>query len=306
MWIKCHDGLMRGAKRGLSRATRFIYLELCQEARDGRGTIALPLGMDAVDAVADLLGGNRGEIEAALPKLCSGTEPMVRIEGPEGELRLVVVAWARWNAAETSTERVRKHRRQEATGSETTALERHETHETPSNAFPVEQAERAGTPLDQSREEEIREDPTHTSARAGERERVKSPVPEAPSPGEPRALVALRAQPAITVAAETAPCGARVALLRLAELVEGRALAAGKPMAWIFEAVSQAGADLAAEGPGLQWAAAAKKIRTYTDAARAPRSDAANGARASPQSRSTAQKCPEPGQRFDAGTEYTA
>jgi hypothetical protein len=115
-WVKFHREIMKGAKRGLPRATRFIYMELSSEARPRAGVIDLATGMDDVDAVVDLLGGNVPEIKAALPKLMAGENPMIRFEGPKDARRLVVVTWEKWNAVPgDSTERVRRHRNAKVT-----------------------------------------------------------------------------------------------------------------------------------------------------------------------------------------------
>lgn len=102
VWVKFHDKLCRGAKRGLPRAARFVFMELCLEARPGRGVIALPLGMSALDALHDVLGGNRKEIADAIKALTTvpkhspdDPEPraMVEIGGEDGALTLTIPSW---------------------------------------------------------------------------------------------------------------------------------------------------------------------------------------------------------------------
>ncbi|MGN6107731.1 MAG: hypothetical protein ACTHU0_21660 [Kofleriaceae bacterium] len=94
--------LLRGAKRGIPRAVRFIFLELCHEAADGGGVLSLPVGMSDVDALHDLLGGDRGEIQQALRILfiaLPGDDdglPMARLLGEEGGRRVEIVQWRRW------------------------------------------------------------------------------------------------------------------------------------------------------------------------------------------------------------------
>lgn len=110
-WIKFHAELTKGAKRGLRRAHRFIYMELSLHARPLAGIIELPVGMGDVEGVVDLLGGDAREVRDAIAKLSSGVDPMLRFEGPDGARRLVIVTWERWNDAPGgSTERVRRHR----------------------------------------------------------------------------------------------------------------------------------------------------------------------------------------------------
>lgn len=119
-WVPFHEELRQVAKRGISRAVRFIFLELAMECRKGRGSIRLPVGMNDVDAVHDLLGGRRSEIEEALQVLTTalpgedGGGPMVVLEGPERARTLRIPCWVKWNhnkeAPGASTIRVRHHR----------------------------------------------------------------------------------------------------------------------------------------------------------------------------------------------------
>jgi hypothetical protein len=112
-WVKFHEEICSGGKRGWPRATRFVLMELSLKARRGRGAIDLPLGMNDVDGVHDLLGGSRREIQEALRILSSGGDPVLVLEGSEGARRLVIPSWSRWNSIEpdkSSTERVRRHR----------------------------------------------------------------------------------------------------------------------------------------------------------------------------------------------------
>lgn len=123
-WIPFHRSLTRGAKRGLPRAARFVYLELALEARAFDGAIPLPAGFKSdVDAVHDMLGGDRRELAAALEVLGrshEGDEPMIRFEDGTPR-RLVVVAFDAYQfRSDCSTPRVQKHRakkREEAAAS---------------------------------------------------------------------------------------------------------------------------------------------------------------------------------------------
>ncbi len=113
-WIPFHDGLRKGAKRGIPRAVRFIYLELAQESRPYHGRLPLPIGFkNDVDAVHDVLGGSKREIAKALELLTRSDDEgsaMISIEGEPGQRCLVVCAFDRWVRADTSTERTRKWR----------------------------------------------------------------------------------------------------------------------------------------------------------------------------------------------------
>jgi hypothetical protein len=115
-WVKFHEQLRQGEKRGMSRATRFVFLELCLLARDERGSIRLPRGMSDLDAVHDLLGGNRKEVRAAFEEL-SGftenspkTEPMIDISGESTGRVLTIRSWERWNGADDPAKRMRELR----------------------------------------------------------------------------------------------------------------------------------------------------------------------------------------------------
>lgn len=112
-WIRFHGELRQGKHRGIPRALRFVFLELCLEARPGRGAVELPLGMDLVDGVHDLLGGSRREVQAALDLYTAGPDPSspsIRIEGAAGALRLVIPSWEAWNPIDSSAERMRRLR----------------------------------------------------------------------------------------------------------------------------------------------------------------------------------------------------
>ena len=130
-WVKFHEELRAGAKRGIPRATRFIYMELCLLARPGRGVVALPIGMNALNGVHDILGGSRGEVVRALETLTAGEAPMVRVEGEPGALRVVIPAWSEWNTTDLSTPRTKQHRSK--LNSET---EQFQQLTQPGNAFP--------------------------------------------------------------------------------------------------------------------------------------------------------------------------
>lgn len=116
-WVKFWSALCEGDKRGLPRATRFIFLELSLKARKLRGDIVLPIGMTDHDAVHDLIGGNRRELEVALgicTKPIDPTDPtcrpMLRFHGPKERRILTVESWQEWNAIDDSSERVEKFR----------------------------------------------------------------------------------------------------------------------------------------------------------------------------------------------------
>jgi hypothetical protein len=120
-WIRFHRELCEGAKRGLPRAARFIFLELSRLSRPKRGVIHLTPGMTDVDAVHDAIGGSRKEIAESLKCLTSPlpgeTEPMLRVDDRNGARLLVVLQWEKWNPVDvTSTERQRRKRDKDRDG----------------------------------------------------------------------------------------------------------------------------------------------------------------------------------------------
>lgn len=129
-WVRFWDALCEGDKRGLKRATRFIYLELSLKARKLAGDIVLPVGMSDVDAVHDLLGGDRKEIVLALSDLTRPLDPdddecrpMVTFTGPASRRILTVHSWAEWNPIDKSSDRVKKYREKKAKKASCNALQ---------------------------------------------------------------------------------------------------------------------------------------------------------------------------------------
>lgn len=172
MWVKFHDELCRGAKRGIPRAVRFVYMELSLLSRPGRGTIDLPVGMTPLAGVRDLLGGNAKEVATALQLLTKSPDPMIRIEEDGTTSRLVVTKWETWNVLDASTARVQKHRQNKANKANGNADVTRYMSVTP--AFQSLHSETGETQPDQIRVEEIRE----------EREGEEGPPVAAPG-GEP-------------------------------------------------------------------------------------------------------------------------
>jgi hypothetical protein len=96
-WIPFDESLLKGKLRGLSRAARFVYCELALHARAGRGRIELPVGMDDIAAVHDVVGGDRHELTCTLSQLAQFEiegAPLLGFEGPPGGRVLVVVGWS--------------------------------------------------------------------------------------------------------------------------------------------------------------------------------------------------------------------
>lgn len=113
-WVRFHEEITQGAKRGIKRALRFIYMELSLEAHKSktRGKILLAKGMNDLDAVHDAIGGDRREIAAALREFTGGNDPSLVFETlGTGESYLIVIHWHKWNPnADLSTPRVKRHR----------------------------------------------------------------------------------------------------------------------------------------------------------------------------------------------------
>lgn len=117
-WVKFWRGLLRGEKRRLSRATRFIYMELSLEARELGGDVVLSYGETDADKLHDLLGGDREEVVEAVAELTVPLDPedpdcapMITFSGPPERRVCTVTAWESWNRlGGDSTERVARHR----------------------------------------------------------------------------------------------------------------------------------------------------------------------------------------------------
>ncbi len=172
-WIKFHSELRDGRKRGLSRASRFVYLELSLLSRASRGVIDLPRGMNVPDAIHDILGGSRKEIGVALDDLCSEEFDMIRVEEDNGHQRVVVVNWAKWNAIDESAARRQRDSRSRRNG--------HVTRDV-TDMSRVTHGD--VTRLDQRRSEKRRSDPPNP--RDGGSDFSKNPEPDS----EPQTLVA--------------------------------------------------------------------------------------------------------------------
>lgn len=112
-WIKFHDSLRTNDKRGLSRATRFVFLELALITRTALGTLRLPRNMGDVEAIQDAIGGNPKEVSTAIRELVEGELVEFVGEHPHREMR--IPSWLSYNSPDTTTaERQRKHRDQKS------------------------------------------------------------------------------------------------------------------------------------------------------------------------------------------------
>lgn len=106
-WVPCYRTLMKGRKRALPRATRFIFLELCSEAREGGGVIELAPGLSIGEAVLDIIGGNRKEVHRAVSELVA--EQMIDVESRPGFI--LITTWDRWTLNDvTNAERQARFR----------------------------------------------------------------------------------------------------------------------------------------------------------------------------------------------------
>lgn len=113
-YVSFHEQLTEDDKDEIPRAVRFVYMEISLKVRqrgpDVRGDdgyVRIKRSLSDVDAIWDLIHGDRTEIEAAVPILIR--EQMLRFERGGTEAYAVVPGWRRWNAL-TGQERVAKHR----------------------------------------------------------------------------------------------------------------------------------------------------------------------------------------------------
>lgn len=107
-WVPCHRRLLKGAKKGLPRAVRFVLLELCHEARPTGGILEFPPEWETLTAVHDRIGGNRKEIRKALTVFqipdADGLQ-VIQIERDETKHRLKIVKWGSWAGPKSGAER---------------------------------------------------------------------------------------------------------------------------------------------------------------------------------------------------------
>src|SRR5262245_11394592 len=117
-WIPFHASLREGDKRGIPRAVRFIFLELSLLTRPTGGRMALPHGFKSdLDAIHDVLDGDRREIRLAIELLTTpldptdpSDQPMMRLSGPPERRILELPSHPRWVRADTSADRMRRLR----------------------------------------------------------------------------------------------------------------------------------------------------------------------------------------------------
>ncbi len=123
-WVKFHADLCDGDSRDVSRAARFVYMEIQIEARrrradvrdDGSAWIPIISKGTVPQAIRDLIGGTPMEIVEAWKAFSSGPSPRLRVEEePGGTMggprRYLVVSFYRAeNKLDDSTERVQKYR----------------------------------------------------------------------------------------------------------------------------------------------------------------------------------------------------
>jgi hypothetical protein len=185
-WVKFRGSLTRGAKRSLSRATRFIFLELALLARDRSGEILLSPGMSDADAVHDLIGGSRREVVEALRTLTvtlpGDADPLVAFVVEDGARYLTIPSWNRENAPPrerpgASTERSRRHRG----NGNATAVARPSPQPLPAVATVTQ---RSGD--ERSSGDQIRSDQNSPSESAREAPTSHEPTVEAPKRAKPR------------------------------------------------------------------------------------------------------------------------
>jgi hypothetical protein len=110
---------MKGPKKSIPRALRFVLLELSLEARPTAGVLDLPVKWETLRAVHDLLGGNRREVREAL-KIFSlpdeSGQKVITIDRDFVTHRLTINKWREWAGPKSSTDRVREHRKNKGLG----------------------------------------------------------------------------------------------------------------------------------------------------------------------------------------------
>lgn len=226
-WVKFHRELNRGAKRAMSRATRYVFMELSLEARAAGGRLELPPTGKLIDVIHDLIGGNRRELATALRQLLDENCQMLVETRSEGRRFLDVPSWEKWNGGSSSTERVRAHRAKMKRDETVTGVSLERVSETDCNA------------LEERRGEEIRSDKS--------REEVATPAPP-----EAHALLAeLKRHPSLT----------RIATMSFAKSLCGIVSSAGKLPDDVDRAIADVAADLT--DSDLNDEALRRKVRSY-------------------------------------------
>jgi hypothetical protein len=90
-----------------------VLLELSLEARSTRGVLDLPVDLSTVEAVQDLIGGDRREVKKAIEIFSlpddSGVSP-IEIIKTQSIHRLVVTKWDEWAGPKTAAERASSYR----------------------------------------------------------------------------------------------------------------------------------------------------------------------------------------------------
>jgi len=95
-WTPAFDSLFEGDNRGLPRAARFLFLELCRAARARRegGILRVPRSMTEAEAVFDLVAGERREVNRMTPLLLQAGK--IRFEDRGGARCLVIPSWPKY------------------------------------------------------------------------------------------------------------------------------------------------------------------------------------------------------------------
>ncbi len=107
-WIPFHRRLAKGPKKSIARGIRFVLLELSLESRNTQGVIDLPPDWDTLDALHDMLGGDRREIRKALEIFSiRDSSGVAAIEIIKDALRhrCVITKWAEWAGPRSGAER---------------------------------------------------------------------------------------------------------------------------------------------------------------------------------------------------------
>lgn len=107
-WVPFHRRLAKGPKKSIPRGIRFVLLELSLEARNTHGIIDLPVDWETLDALHDLLGGDRREIRKALDIFTfRDSSGVAAIEIVKDVLRhrCVITKWAEWAGPKSGAQR---------------------------------------------------------------------------------------------------------------------------------------------------------------------------------------------------------
>ncbi len=234
-WIPCHRRLLKGAKKSWPRAARFVFLELCHEARPTGGVIDLPIEWDTLTAVHDRIGGNRKEIRVALALLQipdATQSQVVQIERDETQHRLEITKWDSWVGPKSGAERMQTLRER--------VLKNANASRAPLTVTP--------TGEESKRQERRGESAAPLREEAPSQIRIRSAPPPPPSAEPPDPDWAGPKRKAIAAKIHAHACFAQLDAEAIADEYLGHLLTTGQKLEWALRAIAECAGKVAGLG----------------------------------------------------------